>query len=353
MAQRAVAYSIRDQQLEEKERLAHLEREADKRADMLIEIDRLKELQRREQEEKEKKAKRLTDRLVINEQIAQRERARMLQMEAREQENQNMRTLMKKYEEEDAVAAAKRAVQIEKSRAEVMIANADAIRRKKEAREKEKQEMEDILMYQALKDAELQKREEEEAALEAAKKERQAKLLAQQEKAQNNAGKADELRARRAAEEKEREVRAREKADALKRRKDTQELLEARAKQAEDKQRQKQLLKLQQEDMVRDALMYSMKQEAREEEERRIKAEKINEHRIKLHQQIDDRERARRNSRMGNTDEGAESRQALLRDETKLKVMRDKMVEDLLSQGVNTKYLSEMRNVDVGKYLRR
>lgn len=56
---------------------------------------------------------------------------------------------------------------------------------------------------------------------------------------------------------------------------------------------------------------------------------------------------------MGNTDEGAESRQALLRDETKLKVMRDKMVEDLLSQGVNTKYLSEMRNVDVGKYLRR
>lgn len=207
MAQRAVAYSIRDQQLEEKERLAHLEREADKRTDMLIEIDRycgppsknlitlsnilihrLKELQRREQEEKEKKAKRLTDRLVINEQIAQRERARMLQMEAREQENQNMRTLMKKYEEEDAVAAAKRAVQIEKSREEVMIANADAIRRKKEAREKEKQEMEDILMYQALKDAELQKREEEEAALEAAKKERQAKLLAQQEKAQNNAG---------------------------------------------------------------------------------------------------------------------------------------------------------------------
>lgn len=53
-------------------------------------------------------------------------------------------------------------------------------------------------------------------------------------------------------------MRAREKADALKRRKDTQELLEARAKQAEDKQRQKQLLKLQQEDMVRDALMYSM-----------------------------------------------------------------------------------------------
>ena len=35
-----------------------------------------------------------------------------------------------------------------------------------------------------MKDAELAKREEEEAAIEHAKKERQAKLLAQQEKAQ-------------------------------------------------------------------------------------------------------------------------------------------------------------------------
>ncbi len=46
----------------------------------------------------------------------------------------------------------------------------------------------DILLYQALRDKELARREDEDAARDRAKKEQQAKLLAQQEKAQNNAG---------------------------------------------------------------------------------------------------------------------------------------------------------------------
>lgn len=40
-----------------------------------------------------------------------------------------------------------------------------------------------------MRDAEMKRREDEEAAIDRAKKERQAKLLAEQEKAQCNAGK--------------------------------------------------------------------------------------------------------------------------------------------------------------------
>lgn len=202
MAQRATAFTIRDQQLEEKERLAKLEKEYDERLDVMIEIDRVQDIMRRENEEQYRKTKRVEDRKVINEQIAGRERMRMLSLEAREQENQAMRNMMKRYEDEDRTQAAARAIEMEKSRKAVLLANADAIERKKQAREMEKKEMEDILIYQALKDQELARREEEEEAVARAKKERQAKLLAQQEKAQNNAGKMDELRARRAAEEK-------------------------------------------------------------------------------------------------------------------------------------------------------
>jgi hypothetical protein len=43
----------------------------------------------------------------------------------------------------------------------------------------------------------------------------------------------------------------------------------------------------------------------------------------------------------------------VLKEEAKLKVIRDKMVRDLLQQGVNDKYLSEMKNVDIGKILKR
>lgn len=81
-----------------------------------------------------------------------------------------------------------------------------AIQRKQQYKELEKKEVQDILIYQAMKDAEMAKREEEvrvtrtqrhwlistafiqEAAIEKAKKERQAQLLANQERIQSNAG---------------------------------------------------------------------------------------------------------------------------------------------------------------------
>ncbi len=77
-------------------------------------------------------------------------------------------------------------------------------------------------------------------------------------------GKMDELRARRAAEEKERDARAREKAEAIKRKNEMKELLESRARQAEDKVRRQQALRFEQEDMIRDQLQFSLRQEQRE-----------------------------------------------------------------------------------------
>lgn len=52
-------------------------------------------------------------------------------------------------------------------------------------------------------------------------------------------------------------------------------------------------------------------------------------------------------------DAGPNIHEELIREEAKLKVIRDKMVADLEAQGVDPKYLSEMRNVDVGKMLKR
>eukprot|EP01040_Poterioochromonas_malhamensis_P005596 gene5597-6015_t len=352
MAQRAVAFTIRDQQLEEKKRIEQIEKELERREDIKMEIDRIKDLHRREEEENYKKTKRFEDRKVINEQIESRQRTRMIQLEAREQENQAMRNLMQRYEEEDRNAAERRQRDIEKSRVEVIQANEDAIRRKKEARQREKKEMEDILIYQAMKDAELAKREEEEAAIERTKKERQAKLLAQQERAQNNAGKLDELRARRAAEEKERQERQKEKEEAFKRKAEMKELLEARAKQAQDKiERQKQIKALEQEEIYHQ-LAHTRKMDEREAEEQRMKSQKINEFKKTLHKQIEEIERVRARQR-AEGEGGPNIRVELLREEEKLKVIRDKMVRDLEAQGINPKYLTEMKNVDVGKMLRR
>jgi hypothetical protein len=376
MAKRATAFTIRDQQLEEKERLAKIEKEFDERMDVMIEIDRVQDIMRREEEERSKKTKRFEDRKVINEQIAARERMRMLSLEAREQENQVMRNTMKKYEDEDRARAATRAIEMEKSRKAVLLANEDAIARKKQAREMEKKEMEDILIYQALKDQELAKREEEEEAIARSKKERQAKLLAQQEKAQNNAGKMDELRARRAAEEKERNERKKEKAEAAKRKADMKALLESRARQAADKLERQNSAKAAAEEMLLLDMEYTKKMDERERRERDIKEARTQDHRQRLQAQIEERERQRRykhfpasaisftsngcfadNNEMCRNDvvedDTANIRTQLVKEEAKLSIIRDKMVKDLVAQGVNPKYLSEMRNVDIGKILKR
>jgi hypothetical protein len=282
--------------LEEKKRLEEQEREFDRRMDVMIEVDRLKDIQRRESEELAKRAKRVEDRLVINEQIDQRQRQRMLGLEAREQENQSMRSLMQKYKDEDSRLAAQRRKDIEKTRVEVIAANEDAIRRKHEAKEREKKEMEDMLIYQAMKDAELAKREEDEAAVERAKKERQAKLLAQQERAQNNAGKLDELRARRAAEERERKDREKEKASAQKRKSEMEELLASRAKQAQDKLRHKEDLKAQEQDQIVQQIVHTQKLDQREAEETRMKQMRTMDFRVQLQKQIEDIELSRARS---------------------------------------------------------
>ena len=293
MAQRAIAFTIRDQQLEEKRRLEQIEKEHEDRMNIIVEIDRVKDIKRREEEESYKKAKRIEDRKVINQQIAERERERMLALEAREQENLAMRNLMKKYKDEDTNDAIKKSHEMEESRKAIIIANERAIELKKLAKEAERKELDDILLYQSLKDKEIARREEYEASIAQARKEREMKLLAQQEKAQNNAGKLDELRARRAAEEKERNERRKEKANALKKREDIKVLLDSRSKQAADKVERQKLAKLQAEEMILLDLQYTKKMDEREYLEKQAKYEKSHEHKIKLQSQIEERARAR------------------------------------------------------------
>jgi hypothetical protein len=57
--------------------------------------------------------------------------------------------------------------------------------------------------------------------------------------------------------------------------------------------------------------------------------------------------------REGHSDEGTKMRQQAIADIARLSAVRDKMVADLESKGVNPKYLTEMKNVDIAKILLR
>ena len=353
LAARASAFTIRDAQLVEKEDRERKEDEYTRAMDMEMEIDRLRDLQRREKEESEKRAKRIEDRKVITEQMEYRKRMKLLAGEAREQENMAMRELAKKYSADDKEAARIRAIEIEKSRKEVLLANEESLRRKREARELEKKEVQDILIYQQLKDAEMLKREQDEAAIENLKKERQAKLLAQQEKAQNNQGKLDEIRARRAQEERERRARKKEKEEFMKRKADLAELTVARAGQARARKEREDAEKQFLEQEYADCLAFSQKQSMREEAEKNERTRKNEDHRVKLHAQIAERESGRKRGISDKYSLGSSNKQDAIKEEARLSVIRDKMIQDMEAKGINPKYLGEMKNVDIRKMLNR
>ena len=107
------------------------------------------------------------------------------------------------------------------------------------------------------------------------------------------------------------------------------------------------------EDEIRNSLRYMQQMSEREAAEIKSKHDKSMDHRERLFSQIEENERRRRNAQSGNLDDGDKFRQEMVREETKLKVIRDQMVTDLKAKGVNPRYLSEMINVDVGKMLRR
>ena len=147
-SQRAMAFTIRDQQILDKGRREKVEGDYEKRLDVAMEIDRLKELKAREDSERSKRDKRLEDRSVIIDQIEARKKLKLLDEEAREQENRQMLQTIQKYKDEDQKAVERKEATIAKSRIEVINANTAAIEGKRKNKEREKEEVEMILAYQ-------------------------------------------------------------------------------------------------------------------------------------------------------------------------------------------------------------
>lgn len=346
---RAAAFTIRDEQLKEKAKRSSHEKEYDVRMDKLMEIDRLRDLAKREQDEEIRRSKRIEDRQVIIEQIAAREKQKLLYEEAREQENQAMLALIQKYKQEDVEAQKKRAEEVRLTRIEVLEANKSAIERKEIAKQREKDEEEAILLYQAQKDEEMRKREEEEGEKARLMKERQAKLLAMQEKTQNKQAEIDELRARRYAEERERRERERERKELTDKHSRMIELQNARASQAEQKKAMMAREAVMQQQEYEDAVTYSLQTMEREKFEADKKHAKAEAHRDALKHQITTNEVLSKRASGNKFDEGKKLKDEFAAERAKLEAIRDKMVHDMEKKGINPRYLTEMKMADIQK----
>jgi hypothetical protein len=292
--QRTAAFSIRDKQLIDKAVREKEERDYERLLDLEMEVNRIKDIAAREKEEETKIKKRVADRKVIEDQIKDREHQRLLQEEARNQDNQKMLETIKKYEDEDAEKERKRKEDTRKSKMEIIKRNEGILNEREERKAFEKQEEEMIVAYLAERDEKLRTREEEEAEEQGNKIELQKKLLLSQTKLMDKRSEMDELRARRAAEENERKYRQRELQEAKKRKKEMDILHKSRNEQADERQRAKQSQIEEMKAEYNDTLRLAAVMAKREQDEAEIAKNNNAELRQMLQQQIEENEKKKK-----------------------------------------------------------
>ncbi|RLN48280.1 hypothetical protein BBJ28_00000806 [Nothophytophthora sp. Chile5] len=350
---RAQAFTIRDQQLKVKEGLEEEHHVYDEKLNVLMEIERLEGLKRQEEVDEVKKQKRYADRKVLEDQIADRRRQRQKESEVVAQEAQEMLAKIKQQQEEEAEKERQKAERSQKSMAEIKKFNDETLVRKQEIQRQIKDEEDQVVAYQQKKAAELKRQEEEEAQRRHEAELRCAKLRSMQEKMANEKAELDELRAKRAAESRERQAREADLTLARKHKEEMDELRHAREAQALHRQRAR----------VKEATLQQREYESImaqvESDKTRVKAEeekrKVDSmaHRRVLQSQIEEKEKLKKLVFVKKQEEGQALKEEYARELKKMEQIRLEEVDELIKAGVNPLYLSEMKALDIEKVRNR
>ena len=334
--------TIRDKQLKERKELEKIYKKKEEKIDLMVEIERLKELKYNQEKDKVLQEIKKEGKKVILEQIEENKKARLKQKEI---ENKERLELLKRIEEENQKAqelAVKKKIENEKRIQESLEANNKAILLKKQKILEEREEEKKIEQY----NIEKYKKEEEAYQLKkklAIEKELELqKLREKQEKAQDNQEIIDAIRAKRAFEEENIKQRKKEKEEILLKEKRMKDLLIENNKQklykelqlAEEAKKEKEefekIIKEQQKSI----------EEQKEKEKNRII--KLLKHKEDLKRQIVEKEEKNRVNRREVLEEGRKNLQ--IRDQyfKSIEAVRRDRINYLRGLSIDEKYIAPL-----------
>lgn len=209
--------SIRDKQLQETQLKQDEYKKYNEKLDLMMEIDRLKELQLQEEREKIRKDQQYAGKLVIIDQIKERDFERMRGLEQKEKEKIIMLRQVKELEEEEVRNNELKKKQAAKLAKEVEESNFRAA----EIKEKKKIEEKELELKIHEYNINRAKKEEEEIAekkrLQEEKEKEVQKMRERQERAKDKQAELDSIRAKRAYEEAERAAREKARKELIQR----------------------------------------------------------------------------------------------------------------------------------------
>lgn len=338
----AKCVTIRDAQVEEKKAIKSEKKEEEKRLDMMMEMERLKALKMYE----ERESKRIEDRRkgagVIRAQIDEREQDRLRQLELKQQEQEAMLSHIEKMREEDSREAVRKREAARRLMEDVALANAEQIRLKTRQRETEMEEERRITEYLKEKERRDQEIAEEQERVRNEKEREIARLRSLQERAQDKQAELDALRAKRAQESYEREWREKEKAEAQRVTRIHKDLGRAR----ETQKREKETLLAEQaliENEEFERIIAVQRAEDEIERQKRVaEKEYRRSHAEELKEQIFRMEETKVKDRREFIEEGSRLRKARAEELQKLDRIRVEKLRHLEQQGVPEKYRNEL-----------
>ena len=339
----AKCVTIRDAQIGEKMELQNERLAEERRLDAIMEIERVKAIQRAGEVEAAKAKARRDGALVVVDQIKEREARRILELEQRELEQQMMLKQIKKMEEEDKQALEHKIQNGKALLAQVLDANKSQIEKKQEYKLLESAEEERRLQYLMEKDAKEAALGQEAARVKAEREAETLRLRAMQEKMADTKAEEDALRAKRAQEASEREWREKELAAAQLAVAKQQTMKIARNVQMREKERklaeQAQLEKLEFERI----LNVQAEADARDRKEVELQMRRNKEHKKQLHGAIQRNEAQREIQRSNLLSEGGHLEKRMAAEVAKVERIKAQKLKELELIGVPVKYRSELQ----------
>eukprot|EP00051_Salpingoeca_urceolata_P004904 m.68742 g.68742 ORF g.68742 m.68742 type:complete len:558 (+) comp13925_c0_seq1:220-1893(+) len=345
MILQAKVYAIRDAQMQEKVQLHEQDRDYELRLDQMMEEERIKGLQQQEEADMDVKRKRIADATELRKQIQEREMQALLAEELKEQETQAMiRQLEEMKVEDEKVLAEKR----EKARVVMEDAsryNDEARRLRQQLVEAEKEEDKRVAEYlkeKAAKEAELEAEKKREAL---AREKELARLRAMQESVGDKIAERQALEAKRAQDDRERQLRKEEREKERKR----QEILADLQQSREEQLRAKEAVlayqsRLEREDFER-VLQAQQELIAQEEEKKLADHSKRRDFQKEIRSQIVEKESERVGHRKEFFEEGRRLDQEAQARRKKLDEIKQRKLAELQAAGVDDKYLGPIKRL--------
>ena len=339
--------TIRERQLKEHEMMDDLYKRKEKKLDQMMELERLKELKQQENRENHRRQLQRDGCMIIIDQIKQKEYERIKKKDIIEKERQIILRQVKEMQLEDIRQAEQKKIANEKAAKEIVESNRiNALNKQKKILEQKEEDLR-ILKYNLEKAKKEEDEIKEKKRIRDEKERETQKLREKQEKANDKLAEMAAIKAKRAYDQNEREIKLKEKNEQIIRQKKIEELKEINEKLRNDKKRQLMEIAKQEKEEQRRIIETNMEEIEKDRRREENKKKKVYENKNDLLKLIKIKEEKEKIKIKEIQEEGRKQKQIMDDWKSRMENIKKQKIQDLKNLGIKPKYIADLENYKI------